>query len=155
MRSSKQIASASMRHLLKQVYLLLSFSTLLPLNISTVKAQEVTFKRVLQPDASFFPGIGVQDAQGYMWFGSESGLHRYDGYQVTTYFNDPLDKNSLSGHKIESISSGHDGSIWIGTNGYGLDRLDPATGIFTHFPHDPDDPSSLSSNMNTDQKLGY
>jgi PAS domain S-box-containing protein len=28
----------------------------------------------------------------------------------------------------------------------GLDLLDPATGVFTHFPHDPEDPSSLSEN---------
>lgn len=129
--------------------MLLLFSYLSLVYTVTAVAQEVAFKSFLPPKGSFFPGVGVQDTQGYMWFGSESGLHRYDGYQVITYFNDPLDKNSLSGHKIESIGAGSDGSIWIGTNGFGLDRLDPATGIFTHFPHDPDDPSSLSSNMVT------
>ena len=35
--------------------------------------------------------------------------------------------------------------IWIATWVNGLDRLDPASGKFKHFKHDPNDPGSLSS----------
>ena len=36
-----------------------------------------------------------------------------------------------------------DGTIWVGSNG--LDRLDPKTNKFTHFRHNPDNPSTISS----------
>ncbi|HBF49757.1 MAG TPA: hypothetical protein DDX04_04565, partial [Massilia sp.] len=29
----------------------------------------------------------LQDRQGYMWFGTQAGLNRYDGYRITTYRN--------------------------------------------------------------------
>jgi len=35
--------------------------------------------------------------------------------------------------------------IWVGTYGGGLDRLDPGTGKFIHFRHDPADPRSISN----------
>ena len=30
-----------------------------------------------------------QDRQGFMWFGTESGLNKHDGYQFITYKHDP------------------------------------------------------------------
>ena len=27
----------------------------------------------------------IQDSKGFMWFGSEEGLHRYDGYNLKIY----------------------------------------------------------------------
>jgi diguanylate cyclase (GGDEF)-like protein len=37
------------------------------------------------------------------------------------------------------------GSIWVGTDGGGLNRFDPETGSFSRFTHDPEDPGSLAS----------
>src|SRR5687767_9794141 len=37
-----------------------------------------------------------QDSRGFMWFGTEDGLNKYDGYNFTVYKNDPAKKNSLS-----------------------------------------------------------
>ena len=34
----------------------------------------------------------VQDKQGYIWFGSDNGLCRYDGYGVQKYYNPNLIK---------------------------------------------------------------
>ena len=31
----------------------------------------------------------VQDQRGFMWFGTDYGLNRYDGYTVTSFFHDP------------------------------------------------------------------
>ena len=33
----------------------------------------------------------LQDSAGYMWFATESGLNRYDGYDFTVYRHDPQD----------------------------------------------------------------
>jgi ligand-binding sensor domain-containing protein/signal transduction histidine kinase len=91
---------------------------------------------------------GTQDPTGYMWFGG-SGVHRYDGYRYKSYFNDPRDTSSLAFNRIQSIYADRKGIIWVGTNGGGIDRLDPETGIFTHFRHDPNNPTSISNDTIT------
>ena len=45
----------------------------------------------------------IQDNQGFIWFGTEDGLNRYDGYNFTIYRHDPDDPNSLSDNRILSI----------------------------------------------------
>jgi ligand-binding sensor domain-containing protein len=35
----------------------------------------------------------IQDRHGFLWFGTQGGLNRYDGYRVTQYRNDPGDPN--------------------------------------------------------------
>ncbi len=79
-----------------------------------------------------------------MWFASV-GVHRYDGYKYTSYFNDPLNPNSLANDWVEALCADHNGFIWIGTRLSGLDRLDPTTGHFTHFRHNPGNSNTISS----------
>lgn len=38
----------------------------------------------------------MQDSQGFMWFGTQDGLNKYDGYTVTVYRHTPDNPNSLS-----------------------------------------------------------
>ncbi|NKI27525.1 response regulator [Arenibacter sp. 6A1] len=44
-----------------------------------------------------------QDAYGYMWFGTDNGLNRYDGIQMETYQHVPEDERSLSNNHIQDI----------------------------------------------------
>lgn len=81
-----------------------------------------------------------------MWFGTQEGLNRYDGYNFKVYKRDPQDSNSLANNFIYTISQTKDGLIWIGMNGSGMDMLDPVTDNFTHFAYDENDNSSISSN---------
>ena len=37
-----------------------------------------------------------QDSRGFMWFGTEDGLNKYDGYKFTIYRHDSDNPNSLS-----------------------------------------------------------
>ena len=39
----------------------------------------------------------VQDDQGFMWFATQYGLNRYDGYNFKLFVHDPRNPNSLSG----------------------------------------------------------
>ena len=101
--------------------------------------QEIFFNKVLPPEGKVFSHVSgiTQDAQGYMWFATKKGLFKYDGYQMTSYTNNPDDSNSLATNALEAICIDSSGILWIGTLGQGLERFDPATGIFTHFRKGP------------------
>jgi len=87
----------------------------------------------------------LQDSQGFMWFGTENGLNKYDGYNFTVYKHDPDDPNSLGGNWIQTLLEDGSGMLWIGTSDGGLDRYDRKLDQFTHYRNDPNDPSSLSN----------
>ena len=89
----------------------------------------------------------AQDNQGYLWLATTNGLYKYDGNQYTAYHNQALNPNSISNDYLECIAADKQGYIWIGYyhNTSGLDRLDPSTGICTHFHHNENDVYSLAS----------
>jgi signal transduction histidine kinase/ligand-binding sensor domain-containing protein len=86
----------------------------------------------------------LQDSKGFMWFATEDGLNKYDGYGFTIFRHDPQDPTSLSDSFVRFIHEDSSGMIWAGTWNGGLESLDPATGEFAHYRHDPADPYSLS-----------
>ncbi len=92
----------------------------------------------------------LKDHQGFMWFGTQDGLNRYDGYEFTVYRHDETDSNSISDSYIRSLCEDHQGILWVGTSrgggGGGLNRFDPDTKKFTRYRHDPADPNTLSHN---------
>ncbi|MEW5868728.1 MAG: two-component regulator propeller domain-containing protein [Chloroflexota bacterium] len=88
-----------------------------------------------------------QDSLGFLWIGTYSGLHRYDGDQFKIYEHDPLDPNSLSNNIIFTVYEDHQGELWVGTFGGGLNRFDRQNDQFIRYQHDPDDPDSLGENI--------
>jgi signal transduction histidine kinase/CheY-like chemotaxis protein/ligand-binding sensor domain-containing protein len=88
----------------------------------------------------------LQDRQGFMWFGTQDGLNRYDGYNFTIYRNNPEDPTTVSQDFVRTIAEDGNGFIWIGTENSGIDRYDPATGTFKHYTMDEKNPNSLSDN---------
>lgn len=85
----------------------------------------------------------LQDQQGFMWFTTEDGLARYDGYSFTTFLHDDDNPNSLSNNNTFALIESRDGLIWIGTDPGGLNVYDPKTGKFSLYLHDESDPNSL------------
>ncbi len=85
-----------------------------------------------------------QDSVGFMWFGTDDGLNRYDGTGFQVKRNDPDDPESLSSNSIRAIAEDRTGTLWIGTWIGGLERYDRRQDSFSHYRHDPDDPSSLT-----------
>ncbi|MBN2389274.1 MAG: hypothetical protein JXR84_01040 [Anaerolineae bacterium] len=88
----------------------------------------------------------AQDRQGFMWFGTQDGLDKYDGYDITVYKHNPDDLYSLSNNFILALYVDRSGALWVGTENGGLNRLDCETGRFTRYVNDPGDPYSLSHN---------
>jgi signal transduction histidine kinase/ligand-binding sensor domain-containing protein len=66
-----------------------------------------------------------------MWFGTNEGLNKYDGYTFTVYKNDPEDKNSISNSGIESIYEDKNGNLWVGTEN-GVNLYDRGKDQFTY-----------------------
>ena len=81
----------------------------------------------------------AQDDQGFLWFGTQDGLNRYDGYNFKVFKNDPGRPNSLSGIFVYALFKDRSGAIWVGTDQY-LDRFDRATEKFTHHRLDTENP---------------
>jgi two-component system sensor histidine kinase ChiS len=75
----------------------------------------------------------LQDSKGFMWFGTDDGLNRYDGYSFTVYRHDPDDPRSLSHNQVWSLFEDGSGALWVGTYGGGLNRFDRDSGRFTHY----------------------
>ena len=88
----------------------------------------------------------IEDRNGFLWFGTQSGLSRYDKKTATfhNYWHDPDDSNSLSDNDIFSVFEDSYGILWIGTKHHGVNRLDQKTGQIRRFRHDPDNPNSLA-----------
>lgn len=89
---------------------------------------------------------GVQDRRGFMWLATRDGLNRYDGHRFVVYRHVFGDSTSISDSKVTSVLEGSDGTLWIGTMGGGLNRMDADTETFRSWRHVPGDSTSLSAN---------
>ncbi len=89
----------------------------------------------------------VQDSQGFMWFGTEDGLNRFDGYGFKIYRPDSADPNSLSDRWITALAADADGNLWVGTRQGGLNFYDSVSGKFTRYSHDEEVSGSLAGNQ--------
>lgn len=81
----------------------------------------------------------MKDRKGFLWFATQDGLNRYDGYDFKIYRKDPGNPNSLSNNFIWTTVQDQQGIIWIGTFGGGLSKFDPKQERFTTFLPDPAD----------------
>jgi ligand-binding sensor domain-containing protein/signal transduction histidine kinase len=74
----------------------------------------------------------VQDKQGFLWFGTQDGLKRYDGYRFREYRYQQGSLNGLSGTSVTALLADRAGYVWVASDWY-LDRYDPATERFTSY----------------------
>ena len=74
-----------------------------------------------------------QDRLGFMWFGTEDGLARYDGIQMRVYRPRDTDSSSISSGYVTAIELDPSGQLWVGTAEQGLNLYDPTTDTFKRF----------------------
>ncbi|MDJ0928581.1 MAG: two-component regulator propeller domain-containing protein [Gammaproteobacteria bacterium] len=89
----------------------------------------------------------LQDSQGYLWFGTENGLNRYDGYSFTRFARDSRDPSALRSDFIWAMAEDAKTNLWLATDGGGVARWDRRSGEFENFVHDATQPESLASNL--------
>ena len=88
----------------------------------------------------------IQDSEGFLWFATQDGLNRYDGYSFKIYYSDANITNSITDNNIQVIREDSFGNLWIGTAGGGLNKFNRKAGAFTVYKYDQNDPSSIRSN---------
>ena len=75
----------------------------------------------------------AQDAQGFVWVGTQGGLHRYDGQRYQLYRNDPRDPGSLPDSYITALAMQGEEALWVGTYSQFAARLDLRSGRIDRF----------------------
>jgi len=71
-----------------------------------------------------------QDATGFLWFGTEDGLDRYDGYTFQHLQHDRKDPRSLASNFVSDIEMDARGVLWVATDGGAVLSRDGARGGF-------------------------
>jgi PAS domain S-box-containing protein len=109
---------------------------LLSAAFSSLKSQNLRFDHFAVQDGlaqSVILSI-YQDSEGFLWFGTQSGLSQYNGYEFINYFTNPRDTTTIRNTWIYDIAEDKNGNLYLATKG-GLNKLDKSTGRFTLIPH--------------------
>ncbi len=76
----------------------------------------------------------TQDQQGFMWFGTQEGINRFDGYDFEIFTRDVNIPDSLPAPITRAIEFDDSGQVWVG-NKAGLSTFtEDRRGFVTHLP---------------------
>lgn len=95
------------------------------------------------PSSSVY--TAVQSPDGVMWFGTKSGIARYDGVSFKVFRHVVGDPQSLFNNGISSLLFDRGDRLWAAGLEAGLNRYDERSNTFRHWGHDANDPASLAS----------
>ncbi len=74
----------------------------------------------------------LQDSRGYMWFGTQDGLNRYNGYEFKVFKFNPADLSTISDNSILKVFEDSSNNLWIATLN-GLNLYNRKTETFTRY----------------------
>lgn len=87
-----------------------------------------------------------QDKLGFMWFGTDIGINKYDGTGFTVYKYNAADSTGIPSNFIIDILEDSEGGFWVATGYAGLSRFDRETETFYTYTYNAEDSTSLSHN---------
>ncbi len=97
---------------------LISLLSLLSLSGYSQSTSPYFFSQIGIEDGLTQGSVGkiYQDTDGYLWVGTQGGLHRYDGYEFKVFKNNPADSCSLTDNNIQDIAEDRNKNIWVITD---------------------------------------
>jgi len=89
-------------------------------NSFLIGQQRLYFEHISVPQGLSNPLVNdiTQDNEGFMWFATQGGLNRYDGYDFKLYKNNPADSTSLPDDNVMSLLFDTESRLWIGGFGF-------------------------------------
>lgn len=113
--------------------IILIFSIVYSAN-ATNQNREILFENISNKNGLSHSTVftAIQDSTGYMWFGTQDGLNRYDGYAFTVYRPNDNDPNTPASNYIRSLFLDHEGILWIGGD-KGITRFDEKSNRFENY----------------------
>ena len=129
-----------------RVFLKLGFFLLLFSNTTSISSQneKIAFEKygVAEGLPEEYVSSIVQDYQGFIWFTTQNGLVKFDGYQMQVFKGDPSNQDALWGKNLKGgLLLASDGKLWIGSvsSSGGLASFNPKTEKFTNYvPNEKD-----------------
>ena len=99
-----------------------------PANAEQMRFRQISLEQGLSQSSVY---AIWQDKQGFLWFGTQDGLNRYDGYTLTVFREQTNNANSLPNNCIQTLHEDRLGTLWIGTRGGGAAKRNPYSGVFS------------------------
>ena len=120
--------------------------------IPAIESSDIRFSRLSTAQGLSQTQVAeiVQDDQGFIWFGTQYGLDRYDGYEFRVFTHDPARENSLSCVYVHSLFKDRSGTLWVGCDQF-LDRFDSVHETFTHYRIDTGEVGNYVSEISQDR----
>ena len=122
-------------NLLRQALMVLGFVLLLqPLQMRAA-LQNIEFSSLNNRDGLSNSQVNaiLKDKTGYLWFGTQSGLNRFDGFRMKTFLYSATNQTSLANNYVDELQEDNEGKIWVHTP-VGYCVYDPTTEQFDRKP---------------------
>lgn len=128
----------------KKIFLIIFLTIDLVLNSAI--AQEISFNQITAENGLSNNKVNciLEDRSGLLWFGTDDGLNRFDGYEIKIYRNRRDDEKSISSNGIWTIFEDEDGFLWIGTKAGELNRYNPQLDKFEYWKVESDNTNENS-----------
>lgn len=93
---------------------------------------EVSYLSVSDGMASAIVNSVFQDSYGFLWFATNNGLQKHDGYGFQTFKNVVNQPTSIANNEIWHVSEDKEHNLWV-SHGEGVSILDRRTGHFKNY----------------------
>lgn len=99
------------------------FLLIFSFSVSYTFTQKLPFRNLLEKDGLPSPIVYCinQDTHGYLWFGTDKGVSRFNGAEFENF-----NKNDgLAGNRVYTIAAARNGDVWFGTEKNGASCFTP------------------------------